>query len=82
MSTPMNVTKFDPPSFPKSEETTKFLLDALADNFVFDSIDNSSKLQFVNAMQIKNSMKETGSFVKAMWVITFTSWKRVRLHFM
>ena len=53
MSTPMNVTTFDPPSFPKSEETTKFLLDALADNFVFDSIDDSSKLQFVNAMQIQ-----------------------------
>jgi cAMP-dependent protein kinase regulator len=53
MSTPINVTSFHPPSYPKSEETTKFLLDALADNFVFDSIDDSSKLQFVNAMQTR-----------------------------
>lgn len=62
MSTPMNVTKFDPPSFPKSEETTKFLLDALADNFVFDSIDDSSKLQFVIAMQFQE-------FNEGDWVI-------------
>ncbi len=58
----MNVTPFDPPSSPKSEETTKFLLDALADNFVFDSIDDSSKLQFVNAMQ-------TQEFNEGDWVI-------------
>ena len=62
MSTQMNVTSFDPPSFPKSEETTKFLLDALGNNFVFDSIDDSSKLLFVNAMQAQD-------FNEGDWVV-------------
>lgn len=43
---------FKPPTFPKSEECTKFLLDALDDNFIFDTIDNETKLLFVNAMQL------------------------------
>lgn len=62
MSTPMDVASFDPPSFPKSEETTEFLLDALGNNFVFDSIDDSSKLQFVNAMQAQD-------FDEGDWVV-------------
>ena len=40
-------------SIPKSTETTDFLLSALSDNFVFDSIDISTKLQFVNVMQYR-----------------------------
>ncbi|KAL3806407.1 hypothetical protein ACHAXA_006329 [Cyclostephanos tholiformis] len=62
MCTPMDATPFNSPSFPKSEETTKFLLDAINDNFVFDSIDDSSKLLFVNAMQTKE-------FSEGDWVI-------------
>lgn len=53
-STPMDISSsfsFTPPSFVKSEETTKFLMNALADNFVFDAVDESTKLQFVNAME-------------------------------
>ena len=52
MSMLLNVTSFDSSSFPKSEETTKFLLDALANSIVFDSIDKTLKLQLVHAMQI------------------------------
>mmetsp|Transcript_14504 Transcript_14504/g.31475 ORF Transcript_14504/g.31475 Transcript_14504/m.31475 type:complete len:966 (+) Transcript_14504:148-3045(+) len=53
-STPMDITSsfsFTSPSFPKSDETTLFLLNALSDNFVFGSIDEDAKRQFVNAMQ-------------------------------
>lgn len=53
-STPMDITSsfsFQPPSYLKSTETINFLLTAMGDNFVFDSIDHETKLQFVNAMQ-------------------------------
>ena len=52
-STPMdNISlSFSVKSTPKSTETTDFLLSALSDNFVFDSIDTATKLQFVNVMQ-------------------------------
>ena len=36
---------------PKSPETTAFLVNALAGNFVFDCIDDKAKLQFVSVMQ-------------------------------
>ena len=58
----VDAAQFVPPTFPKSEETIKFLLDALNDNFVFDSIDDSSKLQFVNAMQVRE-------YCEGDWVI-------------
>ena len=58
----VDAAQFDPPSFPKSEQTTKFLLDALNDNFVFDSIDDSSKILLIDAMQIKE-------FSEGEWVI-------------
>mmetsp|Transcript_6054 Transcript_6054/g.10462 ORF Transcript_6054/g.10462 Transcript_6054/m.10462 type:complete len:630 (+) Transcript_6054:86-1975(+) len=51
---PMDITpllSYTPPSFPKSPETTDFLVNALADNFIFDSIDEETKLQFASAMQ-------------------------------
>ena len=41
------------PSFPKSESTTEFLLEALDKNFVFDSLDAETKLQFVGAMELE-----------------------------
>jgi len=54
-STPMDniniSSSFTFESTPKSTETTDFLLSALSDNFVFDSIDISTKLQFFNVMQ-------------------------------
>ena len=54
MSTPMEVqSSFDAPSFPKSEEIKSFLLAAIANNFVFDAIDDISKRQFVDAMEFQ-----------------------------
>lgn len=53
-STPMEIKpgfEFYAPLFPKSPETTKFLLEALCTHFAFDSIDDETRLQFVNAMQ-------------------------------
>lgn len=51
-STPIELSSsFSILSIPKSTETTDFLLSALSDNFVFDSIDTATKLQFVNVMQ-------------------------------
>mmetsp|Transcript_13386 Transcript_13386/g.30473 ORF Transcript_13386/g.30473 Transcript_13386/m.30473 type:complete len:895 (-) Transcript_13386:41-2725(-) len=44
---------FDVPSFPKSESTTEFLLEALDKNFIFDSLDAETKLQFVGAMELE-----------------------------
>eukprot|EP00585_Thalassiosira_rotula_P009967 CAMPEP_0196159098 /NCGR_PEP_ID=MMETSP0910-20130528/46147_1 /TAXON_ID=49265 /ORGANISM="Thalassiosira rotula, Strain GSO102" /LENGTH=749 /DNA_ID=CAMNT_0041424013 /DNA_START=82 /DNA_END=2328 /DNA_ORIENTATION=- len=53
-STPIDMSSsftFSPPSFPKSPETTEFLLSTLSNNFVFASIGEETKFQFVNAMQ-------------------------------
>lgn len=53
-STPIDMSSsftFSPPSFPKSPETTEFLLSTLSHNFVFASIGEDTKLQFINAMQ-------------------------------
>ena len=44
---------FSVPSFPKSEKTTEFLLEALDRNFIFDSLDAETKLQFVGAMELE-----------------------------
>ena len=52
-TTTMTTTRNTTISFPKTDETTRLLLKALADNFVFDSINDSSKLELVNAMQIQ-----------------------------
>ena len=38
---------FTPPNFPKSSTTLQLLLNVLSDNFVFDSIDDTAKVQFV-----------------------------------
>jgi len=64
-STPMEISpsfSFTPPSFPKSPDTTKFLLNTLAHHFVFASIDEETKRQFVSAMQPQ-------TFRKGDWVM-------------
>lgn len=58
-STPMDmdISGYTAPSFPKTPEITEFLLEAMGNNFVFDTIDEETKLQFVNAMQSQKYAK-------------------------
>ena len=44
-------SSYKPPCFSKTDETITFLQTSLGDNFVFDSIDEATRVQFVMAME-------------------------------
>ena len=46
-------TSYKPPFYPKIQDTLQFLLQALGDNFIFDSLDDGAKTDFVHAMQLQ-----------------------------
>ncbi|KAL7538841.1 hypothetical protein ACHAWF_006228 [Thalassiosira exigua] len=51
----------DVPSHPKSAEVESFLLRAMKDNFVFDSVDDEGRVRFAGAMQLQEF--DEGEFV-------------------
>jgi len=52
------LSTFNPISYPKSEGTTKFLMQSLSENFIFDTLDQVTKLKFVGAMQPEEAKQD------------------------
>lgn len=61
-STPVEIAAdYVCPSYPKSDEALAFLNEALKDNFVFDNMEESTKAQLMNAMQMEEF--EEGTYI-------------------